>query len=329
MNVISREDMQIFENMVSLTQENLKKTLTRYLQTKYDNVIITKDYVVAVGGPIGLVAHLDTVFPKPAKKVYYDSRKGVLWSPDGLGADDRAGVFAIIKILQSNPQIKPSIILTTDEEKGGLGAAVLAQVPCPIPNLKYLIQLDRRGTNDCVFYDCYNTDFMKYVKSFGFVEAFGSFSDISFLGPGWQVCSVNLSVGYEDEHSYSETLHIAPLFDTINKVVNMLSVDHIPHFEYKDIAMSYGSMYRGYNNDGYLTDYGAHCAHCGQLFSEYELMPVKALDGKIKFYCGDCSVENVDWCNFCGEPFEIVKGQQQTHVCPDCKDITTRKVKKK
>jgi hypothetical protein len=57
-------------------------------------------------------------------------------------------------------------------------------------------------------------------------------------------------------------------------------------------------------------------------------MPVKTLDGKVKFYCGDCTVEHVDWCNFCGEPFEVESGKQQTHICPDCKN-STGKAKKK
>ena len=84
---------------------------------------------------------MDTVFFKPATIIYYDRQKNTMWSPMGLGADDRAGVFAIIQILQSG--LRPHIIFTTDEEKGCLGAEALAKTECPFQELKYIIELDR------------------------------------------------------------------------------------------------------------------------------------------------------------------------------------------
>ena len=162
---MSEKDYKLFERLVSLNQRELKKSMELYIRDKYGkNTIITKEYIVGIGEiPIALVAHMDTVFKVPATDLYYDRRKGVMWSPQGLGADDRAGVFAIIKILQSG--LRPSIILTTDEEVGGVGAAALALSGNPIPNLKYMIELDRRGTNDCVFYDCYVPEFIEYIES--------------------------------------------------------------------------------------------------------------------------------------------------------------------
>ena len=101
MRVLSDSDYKLFERLVSLSQKELKKAMSQYLKAKYDNVIFTKDYLVAIGDiPVALVAHLDTVYRTPVSNLYYDQRKGVLWSPDGLGADDRAGVFAILRIIQ-------------------------------------------------------------------------------------------------------------------------------------------------------------------------------------------------------------------------------------
>jgi putative aminopeptidase FrvX len=162
--VLNDKDYRLFEKLVSLTEKGMLQAMNQYLKTKYDNIITTKDYIIAVGSiPIALVAHMDTVFKTPVSDLYYDAKKGVMWSPDGLGADDRAGIFAIIKILQDG--LRPSIILTTGEEEGGIGAcAVCEKYPqCPIPGLKYMIQLDRHGTNDCVFYDCYCPEFVDYV----------------------------------------------------------------------------------------------------------------------------------------------------------------------
>jgi hypothetical protein len=167
------------------------------------------------------VAHADTVFKKPPQRIFYDKQKNVMWSPEGLGADDRAGVFAIIQIIKSG--LRPTVIITTDEEKGGIGASALVRnMPKPPTDLKYIIQLDRQGSMDCVFYDCLNKEFEEYVESFGFVTDFGSFSDISVLCPAWRVAGVNLSIGYYDEHSVSETLYIGHMNSTILKVKNML-----------------------------------------------------------------------------------------------------------
>lgn len=320
MRSMNNYDYELFERLVSLSQNNLMYTMASYLRKKYDKVVATKDYLVAVGDiPIALVAHMDTVFIRPVTNLYYDKRKGVLWSSEGLGADDRAGVFAILKILKSG--LRPSVILTTDEEKGGVGACALSEIECPIPNLKYMIQLDRRGTNDCVFYDCNNLDFIQYVSTFGFCERIGSFSDISFLMPAWQVCGVNLSVGYENEHSLSETLQINALYDTIEKVKCMLTAENIPDFEYQEIEY-YGSSnwWKRINHTLDVddnADLGFRCCQCKNPFSEYEIFPVKGRDGNTKFYCPDCIVGNVDWCCVCGEAYEITDPGVEG-LCQDC-----------
>lgn len=99
--------------------------------------------------------------------------------------------------------------------------------------LKYIIQLDRRGDNDCVFYDCWNEEFMNYIMQFGYEMALGSFSDISTICPAWDIAGVNLSIGYRDEHTYGERLYLNPLMRTIEKVEKMLEdIDNVPMFKY-------------------------------------------------------------------------------------------------
>lgn len=302
MRVLNDKDYTLLERLVSLSEKEMCRAMAQYLRSKYDNTIITKDYIVAIGEiPIALVAHMDTVFKIPVSDLYYDRKKGVLWSPDGLGADDRAGIFAIIKILQSG--LRPSIILTCGEEQGGLGASALVEKypDCPITGLKYMIELDRRGTNDCVFYDCYCPEFVDYVEKFGFCERWGSFSDISFLMPEWNIVGVNLSVGYEDEHSYTEILNIGPLFDTIRKVKQMLQEESIPDFKYDELPTTNSVWWKHTN---YFSN-EQRCSKCKKPFSDYELFPVFGIDRQPKVFCCDCMVGNVEWCDSCGEAFEI------------------------
>lgn len=236
--------MKLLKNIMQMKQNQLHQVMSKYLSKNYDQVIIRDKFIVAIGNtPIGLVAHLDTVHTRPPVNFFYDQEQQVLWSPQGLGADDRAGVYAIIQIVEAG--YRPHIILCKDEEIGGKGAdAVIQMFPqYPFENLKCLIELDRSGKQDCVFYDCDNEDFVKYIEQFGFKEDIGSFSDISILAPQWEVAAVNLSIGYYNEHSLGEFLHIGHMENTIRKIKrilnnekNMLNYAYIPriYYNYKD-----------------------------------------------------------------------------------------------
>lgn len=328
MRVLSQNDYKLLETLVGLTQEGMRKTLSSFLKRKYKKVVVTKDYIFAHGDiPIALVAHMDTVFKKPATDVYYDQQKNVIWSPQGLGADDRAGIFAILKIIQSG--LRPAIIFTTDEESGALGAeAMIKAFPDAPQEFKYIIQLDRRGTNDCVFYDCANKKFETYVESFGFVTNWGSFSDISVLCPDWGIAGVNLSIGYMNEHQEIETLHVSHMLRTISIVKKMLmDVDNAATYEYIPDPMSYMYSYRfgGYNKYSWWneTDEAKFtCSKCGKSdFQDYEVIPVKDENGNtVAHYCPDCCSDALDWCVKCYEPFLPETDPENTHTCPMCRN---------
>ena len=324
MKPLNDKDYKLFESLVGLSQLGLKKTMAKFLKQRYEIVYNAKDFIYAVGDiPVALVAHMDTVFDKPADDVFYDREKTIMWSPQGLGADDRAGIFAIIKVLQSG--LKPSIILTTDEEKGGLGAEeFIKQFPEPKSQINYLIQLDRRGSNDCVFYDCDNENFVKYVENFGFAENFGSFSDISVICPEWRIAGVNLSVGYLNEHNYIETLNTTHLLQTISKVKRMLSADIIPSFEY--IPCVYSGYYKYMRDFDWFDKEEYVCRGCGKKFSEYEILLVKSKDNPLETvcYCPDCCVTHVNWCLECNAGFEVdenLNDQDEYAICPECQTL--------
>ena len=343
MKTLSDGEQKTFEQLVSLTQPALKKVMSKFVRKKYGNknVIETADYICVQGEiPIALVAHMDTVFEKPVKDLFYDQKKNVMWSPQGIGADDRAGVYAIIRIINSG--LKPHIILTTDEESGCLGAAELAKLDCPFKELQYCIQLDRRGTNDCVFYDCDNSEFVEYVEQFGFTETYGSFSDICEICSEWGVAGVNLSVGYVDEHSLQELFYISPFLSTIEKVKKMLQQEDIPFFKYipNPYAFNWSAWKKGkgyYYGKSYDLDDGAAvpsescekdfelaihmCFSCGKDFWEEEMFPVKMKDNTIGWVCTDCCVDKVAWCDICNEPYENDEKDIIFNECPDCRKI--------
>lgn len=332
MRQLKENDYKLLGMLCEMSQKELKATLATFLKKKYKKIVNTKDYIYAVGDiPIALCAHMDTVFTKQpiAAEIFYDRQKGAIWSPKGLGADDRAGVFAIIQIIQKG--LRPHIIFTTDEELGCLGAAELAKKKCPFPDLRYIIQLDRRGHDDCVFYDCDNPEFTQYVESFGFVENFGSFSDIYDLCPNWGVAGVNLSIGYINEHSTNEILFVGPLLNTIEKVTKMLKqpIHQIPNFEFIYSVYSvqnyknYATAYPMEEDDDFEFEdsFQCQCHNCKQVFSSEECLSVTSVEGNHYFLCIDCLADmeedKLRFCENCGEAFEPIGPKD--YICLDCK----------
>lgn len=291
------KDLQLLEALLKCKdQDILLDVIETFLSTHYDteSVIVTKDYAYASGTiPVMLVAHLDTVFPEPPKKLFKIQGQNVICGSNGLGADDRAGVFMILEIIKRG--LRPSVLFTTDEESGALGAdAFIVDFHEPIEELKYIIQLDRRGENDCVFYDCQNKKFLNYITKFGWVPARGIFSDISVICPAWGVAGVNLSVGYKNEHTPYETLNLDVLEKNLERVIEMLQVDFTRVQDFK---------YGGRRAWG---DYGYHrCIVCGSVHSAMNMLPTSRGSW--------CCIHCVDWCHHCGSPF-IGEGE----LCPDC-----------
>lgn len=228
---------ELLKHIFSVKTEELFEILKTFLKSKYgeENVIAAANggYLLAKGEiPVCLVAHIDTVFPNPPDNIFHDQLKNVMWSPQGLGADDRAGVYSIIHIILDG--YLPSIVFTDKEEVGGLGAIELVKdfPVCPFKDLKMILELDRQGEDDCVFYKCWNPDFIDYIESMGFYYNTGSFSDISFFAPNWGIAAANLSIGYIGEHFETEYLKIDDMFLTILKVEAILEDKSLVFYKY-------------------------------------------------------------------------------------------------
>ena len=221
--------------LLNKKQDDLLKYLVCRLEEKgyKDKVYFTKDYIIAKGDiPVLLVAHLDTVH-KELPTIYFDQEKRVLWAPQGIGGDDRCGVYAILNIIET---CKPYVLFTTDEEIGGVGAEKFTKEVDLKNEINFAIEIDRRGLNQAVFYNCGNTEFQDFILSYGFDEEFGSFSDISVLSPAYDFASVNLSAGYYNEHTNYEYIVLDHLEYTIAVVKRILQDERVNTFyEYKEL----------------------------------------------------------------------------------------------
>ena len=267
--------LDFLKHICKLSNNNLRKMLAKTLTDYQYTPIENKDFVIAEGTlPICLIAHLDTVFKRLPQDFFYDSEQRVLWSPQGAGFDDRAGVYIILMLLKMG--YRPSIIFTLGEEIGGIGAKKICEMfpkCCPFLECKALIELDRAGQKDSVYYNCDNQSFEHYINNFGFETDFGTFTDISFLAPEWQIAAVNLSVGYEDEHSYIERLYCKWTDQTIAKVAQILNnAETMPHFAYVPLAFTH-------------QQYNKLCCVCGKEVNEGY---VYDLAGDQITFCKEC-----------------------------------------
>ena len=197
--------MNRLEDFVMPSQKVLYSKLRRMFKA---TAITSKGSYILVPGeaPIMLLAHLDTVHKESVKQICKTQNCNILMSPQGIGGDDRCGVYALVTA-HARSEKKPWLLFTCNEEVGGISASTFCKdyragaFSKELDTMKLLVEIDRKGRTDAVYYECDNPDFEEYINSKGFVTQHGSFSDISYLAPELGVAAVNLSSGYYNAHT--------------------------------------------------------------------------------------------------------------------------------
>jgi len=229
--------MKKFTDICRMSQTEVKEYMVKYLTGKEYEPIAKDGFVYAKGSvPVLLVAHMDTVHKQ--KCVDISELNGKISSPQGIGGDDRCGIFIIMNIVKN---LHCSVLLCEDEEKGGIGANKFIKTEY-IKNLgvNYMIEFDRRGNKDAVFYSCANDEFTKFVlDNTKYTKAYGSFSDISVLAPEAKICAVNLSSGYYSPHTVDEYVIFTDMMNTAYVASEMIQAECAEPFEYKKLEEKY------------------------------------------------------------------------------------------
>ncbi len=207
---------------------------------------------------IMLLAHLDTVHRSPVRQICRTQDGGIWMSPQGIGGDDRCGVYALVTAYRKS-EVKPWLLFTCDEETGGVGAHKFSdmhrkgRLPKGLDGLKILVELDRRGKDDAVYYGCDNPEFEDYITSKGFNMEWGSFSDISVIAPELGVAAVNLSSGYYNAHTQHEYINKKQLDTVVRKVAEIVAdaaEPGFPKYEYIERRRpSWHESHRGWLDD--------------------------------------------------------------------------------
>lgn len=294
---------KMFTQLCSMSQENLKDYLANQLTTTYNEVIVDDGFVYAQGTfPVLLVAHLDTVHKELPKTFEYEAMTDSLSSPEGIGGDDRCGVYMILQVIK---HYNCSVLFCEDEEIGGIGAEKFAETELAKGlTFNYIIEFDRKGSNDAVFYDCDNQEFEEFITREYYKTAYGSFSDISIIAPILGCAAVNLSCGYYNAHTKSEYVLMSDMEKSIIAARNILErTTEDDKFEY----IEYGDGWFGYNAIGHNSDKNQEYYIIGYYDKNYneDYMEVYAISEEEAI--GKFCIENLDipFCNV----FTIQRGE--------------------
>lgn len=252
-----KDDVEFYRNwwtFDSSARDLLESLLPQRFHTLgYSKMIRGSEFVYFPGElPIMLVAHVDTVFPEVPKTPVLDKKTCCLSAEEGIGADDRAGVAAIVEALRLTAK-KPHVLFLDKEEEGCIGAKQAVKL-LKAPEVNCIIELDRRGREDMVFYSCDNPEFEDYIKEFGFKFTYGSVTDISYLCPKWGIAGVNLSVGYYFPHAKTEYLNLEEWADTVKKLCKILRNPPKKKYEYIERKWSGYGFYTQYDTGKYSTN---------------------------------------------------------------------------
>lgn len=231
--------MRKLEDFLKPTQKELFDMLCKMYK---GCAAVCKRYYILVRGeaPILLAAHLDTVHNSPVREICISQDGNVLMSPQGIGGDDRCGVYALATVYEKS-KVKPWLLFTCDEETGCTGARKFAEMhrkgklPGELEKIKILMEIDRKGKEDAVYYNCENPEFEDYIAGKGFKTEAGSFSDISVIAPELGVAAANLSSGYYNAHTLHEYINRRQLDAVVRKVTGIVAETvgpGFPRYEY-------------------------------------------------------------------------------------------------
>jgi len=179
------------------------------------------------GPTVLLSAHMDTVCSFPPDRAIVCNENTLRASSGILGADDRAGIAVILELIDvirhSRFHGTLKIAFTVREEIGCLGSRHLDRDF--LRDVDAAIVVDRRGTRDIVTSnggtpfcpDEYGQLFKQAGALAGMPDwktTTGGLSDAKVFA-SFGIPSVNLSVGYQNEHTEDETLDCQAALETV------------------------------------------------------------------------------------------------------------------
>lgn len=224
------------EDIRAFVKEELTPWVDQIKVDDYGNVMGRKAFRTGHGPTILLNAHLDT-----ARSFCEDRRivkEGAIWRSSAgiLGADDRAGLAVLLETIKRlhatdfNGTVK--IICTVEEEVGLVGARHVEE--SFLWDVDAAFVLDRKGSGDivtsCGGYEAFCEEaFGEWVEQTAIQYSHGDWacttggSSDARIWASRGVQTVNLSVGYQMEHTDDETLDVDACYETVNVMAGVFA----------------------------------------------------------------------------------------------------------
>lgn len=278
-------DKKMFEKICRMSEKELKNFTKQKLQGMYRYVTSQDGFVFAQGTfPVLLVAHLDTVHKERVREIVYSEDGNTISSPQGIGGDDRAGVYSILEIIK---KFKCSVLFTEQEEIGGIGADKFAKSDLLEElDFNYIIEFDRANANDAVFYSCANDEFEEFITQDFYKTNYGSYSDICEVAPALGCAAVNLSCGYHKAHTTSEYVVLSEMEASIEATCAILErTTESDKFEYvEDVSSGYSYYGSNYSYSGGYSNYSYTGAMESYYAQKYYIIEYVNVYGASEYY---------------------------------------------
>jgi len=227
----------------SRNERKIKKFIRRYcanipgISVKTDpagNIYATKG--IADNYPV-ICSHLDQVQRSHSKDFDVINHNGVLLGysnnnkrQEGLGADDKNGVFVCLECLRILDTVKCAFFV--GEEIGCYGSEK-ADIEF-FQNARFIIEADRRNAGDLITDICgpvcsddFLTAILPICYKYGYKTEYGLMTDIkALLNNGVNVSCINVSCGYYHPHTDEEITVLSELcncLDFILEIVNTIT----------------------------------------------------------------------------------------------------------
>ena len=213
-----------------------------------------------------IVAHMDQVQERHSKDfIAYEAEDIIIgFSPkhkeqQGLGADDKCGLWIALKCLQKFDCLKLAFFVGEEVGCKGSGLANMAF----FDDCRFVIEPDRKGSEDLItqigWTPLCSDDFLKDIgfKKFGYKEAEGMMTDIEALkDKGLMLSCINLSCGYYRPHSNEEFVYKPALLNCLAFVEHIIKTctqvyPHIDNTSYYERQNYYGDIYDDYYSEIY------------------------------------------------------------------------------
>lgn len=198
-------------------------------EDSFGNIFITKG---AADSYPGVTAHLDEVHAPTERNIVVDG--DIIYAVDGcgervgIGADDKNGLWIIVRLLHSKPVLK--VALFVQEERDGEMAGCRGSRACRLDffnDVRYLLAVDRKGASEVVTVGkgdirlCDDGMFPAAVlQKYGYGCVPGGRTDVVALKErGLQVSCCNIGCGYYNAHKADEYT----LFSHVEKALAFVS----------------------------------------------------------------------------------------------------------